>query len=135
MVVGWNFTFGVDFADVFNDSDNSSILAPKMLSTNETLVLIAIFALICSIGVLGNLLVIAGIALDRKMRKSAMNYVLLNLAFADLLNLLICLPDIVLALVDEGWLLAEFLCPTFRFLEQTSLYCSVLLQIAVCGER
>lgn len=101
----------------------------------ENAIFASVFTLIGVIGLIGNSLVIAAIASDAKMRKSAMNILLLNLAIADLSNLIVCIPDIILNLLQLGWILVPQLCPTLRYLEVCFLYTSLLTQVAVCIER
>uniref|UniRef100_A0A915DQL5 G-protein coupled receptors family 1 profile domain-containing protein n=1 Tax=Ditylenchus dipsaci TaxID=166011 RepID=A0A915DQL5_9BILA len=48
----------------------------------------SLFVLLTTIGLIGNTIVIIAIAGDKKMRKSVMNMLLLNLAVADALNLI-----------------------------------------------
>ncbi|NAW18986.1 G-protein coupled receptor, partial [Salmonella sp. hn-f5] len=65
---------------------------------------------------------------DRKLMSSSVNQFLLNLAIADLGNLIFCSPDAILVLIDRGWLLPNFACHLLRFLQEYFLYASVLLQ-------
>ncbi|KAK6022575.1 hypothetical protein OSTOST_11714, partial [Ostertagia ostertagi] len=95
------------------------------LSTTTTAFAI-VFAVIISTGVLGNLFVIGVILCDRKMLASPVNQLLLQLAIADLGNLIFCSPDAAMALIDKGWLLPNLACSIVRFLQEYSLYASVL---------
>lgn len=124
------------------DGGNHSLYVYRNLSNStsstvsvEAISILAVLVFLCFVGVVGNLMVIIAISLDKKMRKSAMNIVLLNLAVADFSNLLVCLPDIAFGLIRKGWLLPDFMCPLVRFLEFAFIYCSVMMQLAVCGER
>lgn len=87
-----------------------------------------IFAAIVVVGVCGNIFVVSVILTDRKLLNSSINLFLLNLALADLGNLIACCPDIAMFLYGAGWLLPAFLCPSLRFLEEYFLYASVLMQ-------
>uniref|UniRef100_A0A914UXK4 G-protein coupled receptors family 1 profile domain-containing protein n=1 Tax=Plectus sambesii TaxID=2011161 RepID=A0A914UXK4_9BILA len=95
----------------------------------------ALFAVIILIGVVGNLFVITVILPSPKMLRSTINLFLLNLAVADVCNLLFCLPDVIQALNDWGWILPAFSCPLLRFLQEYFLYASVLLQVSIGIER
>ncbi|KAF1746902.1 hypothetical protein GCK72_023360 [Caenorhabditis remanei] len=91
-------------------------------------------SIICS-GVIGNVFIVFVIIMDRKLMSSSVNQFLLNLAIADLGNLIFCSPDAILVLIDRGWLLPSFACHVLRFLQEYFLYASVLLQMAIGVER
>ncbi|GAB1606051.1 neuropeptide receptor 15-like [Argonauta hians] len=86
-------------------------------------------------GLFGNILVIYAVISDRKMRSSVTNLLITNLALADLSTLISGVPDIVLFILNRGWLLGEIPCKLHRFAMVTSLYVSVLSLSAVCVER
>ncbi len=110
-------------------------MIPK-LSQVETVIFGVVFASLSLVGLLGNLLVIVSIATDRKMR-SAMNLLLLNLACADLGNLVACATDWIQVMIlrGPGWLLLDLLCPLSRYIPIVFLYASLLSQVAVSVER
>ncbi|CAI9730889.1 neuropeptide receptor 15-like [Octopus vulgaris] len=93
------------------------------------------FFIIGATGFFGNLLVIYSVISDRKMRSSVTNLLITNLALADLSTLISGVPDIVLFILNRGWLLGEIPCKLHRFAMVTSLYVSVLSLCAVCIER
>lgn len=104
------------------------------LPTEISLPFATIFAVIALAGVTGNILVILSICLCGKMR-TAMNFVLVNMAIADVGNLLSCAPEIIQILFSRSWLFPNFFCPTIRYLQIGFLYSSVGFQIAVSLER
>lgn len=110
------------------------MMLPNM-SKVEVIVFIMIFTVIGLVGIIGNSLVILAVACDTKMRRSAMNVLLLNLAIADCCNLIVCIPEIAVALMERGWILPWPSCSILRYLEVLFLYTSVLTQVAVCIER
>ncbi|PAV73207.1 hypothetical protein WR25_14298 [Diploscapter pachys] len=81
------------------------------------------------VGLLGNIFVVYTIVADKKLMSSSVNQMLLNLAIADLGNLVFCIPDVVMVLLDRGWLLPSAACHLIRFLQEYFLYASVLLQL------
>lgn len=87
-----------------------------------------VFMIIICAGVIGNIFIVFVILMDRKLMSSSVNQFLLNLAIADLGNLIFCSPDAILVLIDRGWLLPNFACHLLRFLQEYFLYASVLLQ-------
>ncbi|GMT20852.1 hypothetical protein PFISCL1PPCAC_12149, partial [Pristionchus fissidentatus] len=96
-----------------------------------------LFSVLTLIGVIGNLLVIIAIGSDRKMRACVMNILLLNLAVADLSNVVLAVgewsPAVFLG--RPIWILPEFLCPFNRYLECVFLFTSISTQFIVCLER
>ncbi|KAF7633995.1 G_PROTEIN_RECEP_F1_2 domain-containing protein [Meloidogyne graminicola] len=120
-----------------------------MISPLWRLVFGSLFSLLTIVGLCGNALVIVAILGDRKMRKSVMNLLLLNLykqmiyqkfkAFADALNLVTTslewTPTILLG--SPTWIpwLPFCLCPVVRYLECVFLFTSILTQLMVCIER
>uniref|UniRef100_A0A1I8AA42 G_PROTEIN_RECEP_F1_2 domain-containing protein n=1 Tax=Steinernema glaseri TaxID=37863 RepID=A0A1I8AA42_9BILA len=94
-----------------------------------------LFSFIVVIGVCGNAFVGFVILSDRKLLQSSINLFLLNLALADLGNLVFVTPDIAQVLLDEGWILPAVLCPLIRFFQEYFLYASVLMQMSIGIER
>ena len=109
---------------------------PPDPATLEVVVLLSLlFILIGMVGLLGNSLVIMVILLDRKMRQSVTNILIMNLAVADLLIMLFGIPEIVQFMINRGWLLGGSLCRFNRFVLVVSLYVSILSLVSVCIER
>uniref|UniRef100_A0A914XB60 G-protein coupled receptors family 1 profile domain-containing protein n=1 Tax=Plectus sambesii TaxID=2011161 RepID=A0A914XB60_9BILA len=96
-----------------------------------------LFSSLTIIGLLGNTIVIVAIGGDRKMRRSVMNLLLLNLALADELNLITTAVEWVQPIVNGSpvWFVPNFLCAPVRYLECVFLYTSILTQLTVCIER
>ncbi|KAL3124082.1 hypothetical protein niasHT_004671 [Heterodera trifolii] len=108
-----------------------------LISPFAVLIFGSLFSLLTFVGLLGNLLVIVAIIGDKRMRKSVMNLLLLNLAIADALNLLATTVEWVPTLRHNGpvWVLPAVLCPVIRYLECVFLFTSILTQLVVCVER
>ncbi|CAK5020641.1 unnamed protein product [Meloidogyne enterolobii] len=89
------------------------------------------------VGLTANILVVIAILSDRKMRKSPMNLLLLNLAIADLLYLLAFTPFWLSMSVygDGGWHFSDMFCPIARFFGNIFLVISILTYLAICIER
>ncbi|PIC38479.1 hypothetical protein B9Z55_010480 [Caenorhabditis nigoni] len=114
-----------------------------MVSTNDTMTVVApvpfavLFSILTVVGIIGNVFVIYAIAGDRNMRKSVMNILLLNLAVADLANLIFTIPEWISPVFFDtyDWLLPSFMCPVCRYLECVFLFASISTQTIVCIER
>ena len=94
-----------------------------------------LFCTIGSIGLVGNLLVIYIILSDKKMRRSVTNLFIMNLALADLMIMLFGVPEIVMFMLNRGWLLGVAMCKFQRYVLTVSLYVSIMTLVAVCVER
>jgi hypothetical protein len=99
------------------------------------IVLSILFCVIGLIGLLGNFLIIYVILADRKMRRSATNIFIINLAVADFLIMALGIPEITQFMLNRGWILGTGLCKGFRYTLVLSLYVSVLTLVGVCVER
>ncbi|CAI2348004.1 unnamed protein product [Caenorhabditis sp. 36 PRJEB53466] len=96
-----------------------------------------LFIVLSVVGIIGNVIVIYAIAGDKNMRKSVMNILLLNLAVADLANLIFTIPEWISPVFFESsdWLLPSWMCPVCRYLECVFLFASISTQMIVCIER
>lgn len=111
--------------------------ALRQLSLQGSLLIGAFFVLATVCGIVGNVTVIIAVALDRTMRRSAMNLLLLNLAVADVCNLLTSSLEWSPAMIFgfPAWAFPAALCPLTRYLECAFLFASILTQLTVCVER
>uniref|UniRef100_A0A914I4W0 G-protein coupled receptors family 1 profile domain-containing protein n=1 Tax=Globodera rostochiensis TaxID=31243 RepID=A0A914I4W0_GLORO len=106
----------------------SPAAARRLIAPVPSALFAVLFTLLTLAGLLGNGLVIGAVCSDRRMRRSAMNILLLNLAFADLLNLLA-------TSVEWSQTLPSWTCPLLRYSECMFLFASILTQLTVCVER
>ena len=134
----WNciYCYPISYILVFGQCINN-IPDVYFCTTLGALIVITIL-----VGLLGNIFVVYTIVADKKLMSSSVNQMLLNLAIADLGNLVFCIPDVVMVLLgrclicicvkndlDRGWLLPSAACHLIRFLQEYFLYASVLLQV------
>ncbi|RUS88599.1 hypothetical protein EGW08_003625, partial [Elysia chlorotica] len=104
-------------------------------SLHGTVLLSLLFSAIFAIGIAGNLLVIAVIVRDSKMRQSVTNLMIINLAIADLVIMFLNVPEMLMFVMGGAWLLGPAACKANRFILTSALYCSVLSLLALCVER
>ena len=124
-----NFSFNEGEVLQATDGTNSNVPLEAIVGIS------ALFLIIDAVGITGNFLVIFVIVTDRKMRQSVTNLFIMNLALSDLFILLFGVPEIVLFMLDRGWLLGEALCKLQRYVLVVCLYSSVITLVAVCVER
>lgn len=82
--------------------------------------LITMHIVVFIIGIIGNSLVCIAIYRNRSMR-TVTNYFIVNLAIADLMVIIFCLPSTVLWDITETWFLGDKLCKIIPYL-QVSLH-------------
>ncbi len=121
-------------ANSTSDLRNCDLWQSKSLGVSESIYFAVGFGLIGVVGIVGNLLVVLAIITAGYMR-NVTNFLLLNLAVADVGNLLACLPEVSQILFNESWSLHTLICPIVRYLQVLFLYSSVSFQVGVAAER
>ncbi|XP_013389357.1 neuropeptide receptor 15 [Lingula anatina] len=131
-----NCTSAVNWTDDLTVLNNLTAGPRDGPASKEIVVVLSfLWFFIVSVGVTGNFMVIYVVLSNYQMRSSATNLFITNLAIADLLIMLLGVPDIVMFMLNQGWLLDEVLCKLQRGLLVTSLTASILTLLAVCVER
>ena len=107
------------------------------VTTNSALIYGGSFAFLSTIGILGNMMVLAAVLGSSYMHRSPTNLFLVNLAIADslfiLAHLFAWLPRFTIG--TSEWVLPWELCPLTDFLLHTALYASIFTYIAISIER
>ena len=78
--------------------------------------LIAFYVVVFTVGLAGNFLVCLAVWRNHHMR-TVTNYFIVNLAVADFLVILICLPPTVLGDVTETWYMGMVMCKIVQYLQ------------------
>ncbi|XP_074650446.1 neuropeptide receptor 15-like [Tubulanus polymorphus] len=135
-----NSTAATEYTNLNNSADhckNSSCHSIKNspLAMAEMIGIAVAFIVVGVIGIVGNLLVIYAILSDKKMRSSATNLFIMNLAIADLMLMIFTVPEIVMFLINDGWMMGLVMCKLERFVLVLAAYSSVLTLVSVCVER
>ncbi|RWS23665.1 orexin receptor type 2-like protein, partial [Leptotrombidium deliense] len=86
------------------------------------------------VGLVGNILVCLSVYRNHSMR-TVTNYFIVNLAIADFLVILICLPPTVLWDVTETWFLGSALCKIVLYFQGVSVSVSVLTLTFISVDR
>ncbi|XP_034826661.1 orexin/Hypocretin receptor type 1-like [Maniola hyperantus] len=97
-------------------------------------VLIGVHTAVFTIGLVGNTLVCVAVYKNHTMR-TVTNYFLVNLAVADFMVLLFCLPATVLWDVTETWFLGDALCKILLYFQSVSVTVSVLTLTFISVDR
>ena len=105
-------------------------------TSNRTIILCScLFFVIGFIGICGNLLVIVSVVCSKKMRTSMTNLLITNLAVADLIIMILGIPEIIQFMRNTGWTLNVITCKVNRYILVSALYGSILTLLALSVER
>ncbi|XP_029673370.1 orexin receptor type 2-like [Formica exsecta] len=116
------------------DEDYIELMVQHIFPKFTDWVLIAMHSIVFVVGLIGNALVCMAVYRNHTMR-TVTNYFIVNLAVADLLVLLICLPPSVLWDVTETWFLGLKLCKAVPYLQTVSVSVSVLTLTFISIDR
>lgn len=125
----------VSFSQAINTTMELTSQSDIVVSLSGTIGLSLLFFAIVFIGIIGNCLVIVVILTDQKMRQSVTNLLIINLAMADLIIMVFGVPEIVMFMMNRGWLLGSVACKVNRYILVVALYSSVISLVVLCIER
>ncbi|XP_063981897.1 neuropeptide SIFamide receptor-like [Diachasmimorpha longicaudata] len=125
---------------LFNASDPGQIPVehvPDLFyrhSVAMTAVYCAAYFIVFVVGLVGNSFVIAVVYRSPRMR-TVTNFFIVNLAVADVLVLVFCLPATLLGNILVPWVLGRFMCKTVSYVQGVSVAASVYSLVAVSLDR
>ncbi|ESO94606.1 hypothetical protein LOTGIDRAFT_71923, partial [Lottia gigantea] len=96
---------------------------------------ICIYIPIFLMAVIGNIFVLIVILLNQKMRSNSANYFLVNMAIADILVAVCCIPMTVAEIVYQVWIFGEFMCKVTGYLQGIYVGASVLTIVCMSVDR
>ncbi|CAH1773206.1 unnamed protein product [Owenia fusiformis] len=141
--VNMRYDSNSDFDNVINDSlSNISIeeslfiaLGPRRQSLLKVIPITVVYCIIFITGIVGNICTCLVVARNKYMQ-TATNYYLFNLAIADLLMLVLGLPQEVYSFWSSyPWIFGESFCVIRTMAAETSTYASILTITAFTIER
>ncbi|XP_015372967.1 PREDICTED: neuropeptide FF receptor 2-like [Diuraphis noxia] len=92
------------------------------------------YTMVFLVGLVGNLLVVSVVCRSPRMR-NVTNYFIVNLAVADILVLVFCLPATLLSNIYVPWILGSWMCKIVPYVQGVSVAASVYSLIAVSVDR
>lgn len=92
------------------------------------------FGLIIGVGVIGNALVVY-VTLTCHAMKTTVNLLLLNLAFSDVLFLVVAVPFIAYHYAADNWLIGDVACKLSHFVLYATVYVTVYTLVAIAVVR
>ena len=124
-----------------NDTDNDTVCTNEYCVSNDEYVdmilaylypkpfewlLIAAYMVAFCVGLVGNFLVCFAVWRNHNMR-TVTNYFIVNLAVADLMVILICLPPTILVDITETWFMGSAMCKIVKYLQVRKILFSIWL--------
>ena len=104
--------------------EDSQKQAMNLLKVLTTVVVPVAFGLIALVGIFGNALVIIVVSTNTQMR-STTNILILNLAVADLLFIILCVPFTATDYILNSWPFGLIWCQTVQYLIYFTSYVSI----------
>ncbi|XP_074039063.1 neuropeptide SIFamide receptor-like [Leptinotarsa decemlineata] len=124
---------------VLNASMNTteSVLLPELFYRHTmamTTVYCVAYLLVFALGLVGNFFVIAVVFRSPRMR-TVTNFFIVNLAIADILVVMFCLPATLMSNIFVPWILGWWMCKTVPYIQGVSVAASVYSLVAVSLDR
>ncbi|XP_064638078.1 galanin receptor 2a-like [Lineus longissimus] len=94
-----------------------------------------IFAIVVILGCVGNTLVFVVVVKNRTYYRNTTNIFILNLAFADLLFLVFCVPFHAVIYTLNNWPFGQFMCKFVHFVQYLGMIASVLTLVCMATDR
>ncbi|XP_060070358.1 QRFP-like peptide receptor [Ylistrum balloti] len=101
----------------------------------EKIALLCIYIPVFFLALIGNTLVLVMVCINKRFRRNIANFFLVNLAIADLLVTLFCIPLTTAQHVYSPWIYGEFLCKAIGFMQGMYVEASVLTIVCMSVER
>uniref|UniRef100_A0A914N058 G-protein coupled receptors family 1 profile domain-containing protein n=4 Tax=Meloidogyne TaxID=189290 RepID=A0A914N058_MELIC len=134
LVVDYGVEDDDSYLNELTDEEYIDFVADFLKPTPIEWVFVVLFFILMVVGICGNCLVVYVVSRNKHMWTS-MNLFLTNLALSDLLVLVFCLPPTVLNDITKTFWLSEGFCKAMLFVQNTSVYVSVLTLVAISLER
>ncbi|XP_078576592.1 neuropeptide FF receptor 1-like [Branchiostoma floridae x Branchiostoma japonicum] len=99
-----------------------------------SLVFICSYAMVCLLCVVGNVTVCCLVAQNRKLH-TVTNFFILNLAVADLMIAIFCMPITLVSNIVTVWVFGDVVCKLTPFIQGLSVGASVFTLVAIATDR
>ena len=128
-----------DFSPTFNTSIDSeycdNCTSPNVHFERVVQVVVPIiFTIIAVVGFCGNLLVIVVVVSNKQMRNTT-NLLIINLAVADLLFIIICVPFTAMGYAMIHWPFGDYWCKIYQYMVHVTAYSSVYTLVLMSLDR
>ncbi|XP_013420643.1 QRFP-like peptide receptor [Lingula anatina] len=136
-----NFTVGLgswNLTDTFLENKTANVSEnmwqPNPLPMNAQTLLILFYCLAAFLAIFGNIIVIVTFVTGKRSRGDLRIY-LINLAVADLLMAIFCIPFSFTVPMLSYWIFSEPLCPIVQFMQVSTVTVSVSTNMAIGFDR
>ena len=116
-----------------SDTDNATMMA-QQLSTESQIVLVFLYSLTTVTAVVGNAFVIVVFAVGKRSRSDLRPF-LVNLACADLIMAVFCMPFTFTMTMLGHWIFSAPMCPVVLYMQTVSVTASVCTNMAIGVDR
>ncbi|KAG8185434.1 hypothetical protein JTE90_022365 [Oedothorax gibbosus] len=103
-------------------------------SFSVTVLLCVAYFVVFALGIFGNSFVVSVVLRSPRMR-TVTNFFIVNLAVADILVLIFCLPATLLGNIIYPWVLGSFMCKSVSYLQGVSVSASINTLVAISIDR
>ncbi|RZF42089.1 hypothetical protein LSTR_LSTR006682 [Laodelphax striatellus] len=117
-----------------SDEEYYDMIVQHILPSKSEWLLIALHGVVFFVGLIGNALVCTAVYRNRTMR-TVTNYFIVNLAVADFMVILFCLPPTVLWDVTQTWFMGTLVCKIVLYFQTVSVAVSVLTLTFISVDR
>lgn len=108
-------TLTTDSSSMYEDCDDS-----LGVSFESQVLLTVVYSVTIMLAIAGNAMVILILGFTARLRTDLNNF-LINLAAADLIAALFCMPFTFIYMMKENWIFGSIACPIVLFIQQVSL--------------
>ncbi|XP_067144390.1 neuropeptide SIFamide receptor-like [Centruroides vittatus] len=129
--------YNVSENNITNVSSEGEILSMDMWMRHRievSTVLCIAYSVVFVLGLFGNSFVVAVVVRSPRMR-TVTNYFIVNLALADILVILVCLPATLVGNLFVPWLMGWFMCKMVSYLQGVSVNASINTLVAISVDR
>ena len=124
--------------NIVNTTSNGEVRANKdqgFSQGSEAIIVPILFSFMVVLGGIGNLLVMIVVIRNKHHFKNTTNLFILNLAAADLLFLVFCVPFHAVIYTNLGWPFGQFMCKFVHLVQYASMIASILTLVAMSFDR
>ena len=131
----------LEYHSLSNNGNATSAFAASANDTGgfqpgaEAIIVPVIFSFMIVLGGIGNLLVIIVVIINKDHFKNTTNLFILNLAAADLLFLVFCVPFHAVIYTSPAWPFGQFMCKFVHLVQYASMIASILTLVAMSFDR
>jgi hypothetical protein len=131
-----NYSFNATNSSWQNETEYSDDVEICCMPGLERIIVPVIFAVVILTGCVGNSLVIVVLMRNhRQQMRVSTNVLMLNLAVADMLFLIFCIPFHAIIYTKPDWPFGDFMCRFVHLMQFSSMFSSIFTLVAMAVDR